>query len=202
VTTQAELDIAAPGALGLYVARGTAPGPVHAPEGEIGVTGVPGVGRFETIWIAGGVGHVRERTIEMGATTIALDNIATMNVVDPGRSFAAAIIGAFMLLLGAWVATMETLFSIPLFAGGIALIIWNFVNRTHAYLAIGTSDGRRTHIVSKNREFLVRVRDMIREKIDTRNAALTGVINITAARLDTRLDGQSPAPEPARTQAS
>jgi hypothetical protein len=125
-----------------------------------------------------------------------------MNVVDPGRSFAAAIIGAFMLLLGAWVATMETLFSIPLFAGGIALIIWNFVNRTHAYLAIGTSDGRRTHIVSKNREFLVRVRDMIREKIDTRNAALTGVINITAARLDTRLDGQSPAPEPARTQAS
>jgi hypothetical protein len=166
------------------------------------VTGVPGVGRFETIWIAGGVGHVRERTIEMGATTIALDNIATMHVVDPGRSFAAAIIGAFMILLGAWVATMETLFSIPLFVGGIALIIWNFVNRTHAYLAIGTSDGRRTHIVSKNREFLVSVRNMIREKIDTRNTDMTGVINITAARLDTRLGAQPSAQAPAVAPAS
>jgi hypothetical protein len=56
--------------------------------------------------------------------------------------------------------------------------------------------------VSKNREFLVRVRDMIREKIDTRNAALAGVINIAAARLDTRLEGQSPPLEPARTQPS
>jgi hypothetical protein len=153
--------------------------------GEIGVSGVAGVGRVDTTWIAGGAGYVRERTVEMGPTIIAVDNIATMNVVDPGRSFAAAVIGAFMILLGAWIVTMpQPFFAIPFVVLGVALIVWNIFNHSRAYLAIGTSDGRRTHIVSKNREFLVKVRDMLREKIDTKNAAMTGTINITAARLE------------------
>jgi predicted membrane chloride channel (bestrophin family) len=148
----------------------------------------------DTTWIAGGVGYVRERTVEMGPTIIAVDNIATMNVVDPGRSFAAAIIGAFMILLAAWIATMEQpLFAVPFGVLGLALIVWNIFNHSHAYLAIGTSDGRRTHIVSKNREFLVNVRDMLREKIDAKNVAMTGTINITAARLETSAAAGAPA---------
>jgi hypothetical protein len=140
-------------------------------------------------WVAGGVGHVRERTIELGVNIIAVDNIATMHVVASQRNWGPAIAGSLLMLFGffllLWPKTMLP-YTFILVIAGIGCIVWVFARPPLHYLAIGTSDGRRTHIVSKNLEFLISVRDLFREKIDSQNANLQGQINIGLARFEPR----------------
>jgi len=139
-------------------------------------------------WVAGGIGHVRERTIELGTNIIAVDNIATMHVVASQRNWGPAVAGLFMILIGAlmmwWPGPSFLFATVALVAGGIGCIGYVFARPSLHYLAIGTSDGRRTHIVSKNLDFLLSVRDLFREKIDTQNIHVQGRINIAQARFE------------------
>lgn len=140
-------------------------------------------------WVAGGVGHVRERTIELGVNIIAVDNIATMHVVASQRNWGPAIAGALFMLIGFFLLLWPDVmlpYTFILVIGGIGCIVWVFARPPLHYLAIGTSDGRRTHIVSKSLDFLVSVRDLFREKIDTQNPNLQGQINLTLSRFEPR----------------
>lgn len=146
---------------------------------------MPGVGRFEGVTrVSAGVGYVRERTLELGATIIALENIATMLIVIHERSFVRALIGVLIALASFFTWEFGWLIFSVLMATGLGLIAWNILDRADVYLLIGTSDGRRTNIISKNRAFLLAVRDFLREKIDTQNVALIAAINVDEGRLE------------------
>jgi len=70
-------------------------------------------------------------------------------------------------------------FGFLILACAIGLIIWHFNQKPDIYLSIGSSDGRRTNIVSKDKDFLLRIRDFLRQKIDEKNGE-TATINISA----------------------
>lgn len=146
---------------------------------------MPGAGRFEGVTrIAAGVGYLRERTIELGATIIALENIATMLIVARPRSYMRAIIGGLIAVGSFFTLQFGWLFPVILGVVGLGLIVWNLIDREDVYLLIGTSDGRRTNIVSKNMDFLLATRDFIRQKLDTQNLTMVAAINITQSRLE------------------
>jgi hypothetical protein len=61
--------------------------------------------------------------------------------------------------------------------GGFAWWWW-FVRKVDVFLSIGTSDGRRTNIVSKDKKFLGQVRNVLRQKIDTPDVTVVGTVNL------------------------
>lgn len=140
------------------------------------------------VWIGGGAGHIRERTIEMGASVISVENVATMHIVAAVRNWGPVVTGCVIIAVA---LTALTFFGahpifvfLPLFILGIGCVTYTFANPPQHYLVIGTSDGRRTHVLSKNLDFLLNLRNLIREKIDTENLSLTAQINITQGRFE------------------
>jgi hypothetical protein len=114
-----------------------------------------------------GQGVIYERTIELGASVISIENIGSIRILDTKRGHVLTIFGGFLVLMGV------SLFSFLKFAGlivfliGLGIIVWNLRRKLEVYLSIGTSDGQTTTIVSKEREFLQNLRDFLRRKIDT-----------------------------------
>ncbi|MGE0045371.1 MAG: DUF6232 family protein [Hyphomonadaceae bacterium] len=146
---------------------------------------MPGPGRFEGVTrISSGIGYVRERTLELGPTIIALENIATMLVVARERSFMRAIVGVLIAVSSFFTINFGWLIPTVLVIVGFGLVLWNLLDQADVYLLIGTSDGRRTNIVSKNLDFLVQTRDFIRQKLDSQNLTMVAAINITKSQLE------------------
>lgn len=129
--------------------------------------------------ITSGVGLIRERTIDVGDTTIVVDNIGSVVFFEIKRSYGLLILGA-LLVLGGWVLLGQDAIpgAISLIAG-IGLIILNLMQKADKGLSIGTCDNRVTLIISKDEAFLSQVLTFLRKKIDTGSIALTGKFDIT-----------------------
>jgi hypothetical protein len=138
--------------------------------------------------IALGEGHIREHSFEIGNTIIMLSNIGSMTIVEEKIEYWTAVLGFLILLFGVLAFGSSKSLSISLILGGFALLAWWFFRRRDVFLSIGTCDGRRTHIVSKDRDFLLALCKFIREKIDL-NSSQTGSIDLDAATLSWRIDG-------------
>lgn len=132
--------------------------------------------------IDSGEGKVRERTVELGGDVIALENIGTMRLVDGKKDHSGLKLGAALLVLALIVFSGSAAGAVVLAAIGALFIFASLNNKVEVYLLIGSCDGRTTIIVSKDRQFLVDVRNFLRRKIDTRSAE-SATINISNSQL-------------------
>jgi hypothetical protein len=140
---------------------------------------VPGFNRDGVNRVDHGEGQVRQRTIEIGDTVISIYNIGTMSLIDGRRNHGPAIVGGVLALLGLGTVGSQVMFGLILIGVGVALIVFSLIRKVDVFLSIGTSDGRQTHIVSKNRKFLESIRSFIRQKLDMPNESLVASFNIT-----------------------
>jgi hypothetical protein len=130
-----------------------------------------------------GQGIVYERTIAIGQSIIALENIGSMRVIDGVRNPMPTIIGIGIAVLGLGAMTSSKGLGFLMLVAGAAIAAWNVLRKVDVSLSLGTCDGKSTFIVSKNKQFLHDVRDFLREKIDTKSR--TGAtINITNSTLE------------------
>jgi len=119
-----------------------------------------------------GVGQIRARTIEIGATVLAIDNIGSMVLVTAKKDWRLAILGGVLALVGLSMIRGSVIFGLLLILVGGGLIALNFYNKVDNYLSIGTGDGRLTNIVSKDRKLLEDLRAVLRRKIDSKNVTM------------------------------
>jgi len=129
-----------------------------------------------------GKGIVHERSFELGSNVIVFHNIGSLSISDGRRSLLPIFSGIVMALFGIGIINISTGLALFLLAAGIGLAIFGLLRPVDVFLSIGTCDGRRTYLVSKKRDFLIQVRESLREKIDN-NSLATGVINIEAGTI-------------------
>lgn len=127
-----------------------------------------------------GVGYVHQRTVEIGDTVIAMENIGSMVLIDGQRTYGRAWLGAILIVFAINKSPTSLPGAIALLAG-IALIVWNFMRPVEMFLSIGTADGRRTDIVSTKKEFLKQTLTALRDKLDRNDVVSTGTINISGS---------------------
>ena len=131
---------------------------------------IPGFGSSEKVdRVDHGYGFVREHSIEIGDTIIVFNNIGTISIIDGSKSPWPLIVGGIIGLVGLAVFAMpfsSKPFALLLLIVGIALIAWWFRMKPDRFLSIGSCDGKRTNIVSKDRAFLLKLRTFLRERID------------------------------------
>jgi hypothetical protein len=85
----------------------------------------------------------------------------------PGMSGLANIIGVLLLIAGLVVGVRA------------AMMAMKFKKKEPYYrLIIGTSDGRQIPLVDNNREVLTKIRDVVRHKMDTEDASVTGTFDL------------------------
>jgi hypothetical protein len=130
-----------------------------------------------------GEGIIYSRTIQLADDVIAIDNIGSIMIIDKKRDHNITIIASVLTLLGILILVLKMASGSLLLIGGIGLGIWNLTRKMETYLSIGTADGRSTIIVSKDREFLKKISNFLREKIDSKSTA-SATINITNSTLD------------------
>ena len=148
-----------------------------------------------------GAGQVHERTITIGDTLIVIDGIASLQILEvrPGLLLAAlglvtagGGVGAMTLLntyydsLGPSESPTQIV-GLILVGVGLAMIVGNWLLPVRRGLGIGTSDGRTSYVVSKDRAFLRRLLEVLTAKINTGNESLTASFNITHATF--KIDG-------------
>ncbi len=137
-----------------------------------------------------GIARVRERTIILGDTLITIDNIGSIQILDVTRNWALARWGAVAAIIGVGAFLMPSnpysssgspgpVFGMIFMALGVVMIVGNWLQPLRKGLAIGTSDGRLSYIVSENHAFLHRLLEVLTQKINTRNEGLTAVVDIT-----------------------
>lgn len=137
--------------------------------------------------ITEGVGILRERTIEIGARVIWIDNIGSIVILRGRANYALAILGGLLALVGLTQLQDQNNAGVALvlIVAGIALIAFNLSQPVNNGLSIGTTDGRSTLIVSDNERFLTDTLDLLREKIDTGSITLQGTFDIGATHVNT-----------------
>jgi hypothetical protein len=135
--------------------------------------------------ITEGVGIVRERTIEIGARVIWVDNIGSLVILHGQRNYAMAIVGGLLLLAGLLIVSDNAGMGLLLVVAGGGLIAWNLSQPINNGLSIGTTDGRSTLIVSDNTQFLNAALDLIREKIESGSITLQGTFDIGGTHVNT-----------------
>lgn len=147
-----------------------------------------------------GVGRIRERTIVIGDTLIAIDNIGSIQILDVKRNWTLARWGAVIAIAGAAAIAIPGNFyssssspgpivGIILIALGFVLIIANWLRPLRKGLAIGTGDGRLSYVVSEDHAFLNRLLEFLTLKINTRNEGLTAGFDITNTTINTNGGG-------------
>ncbi len=162
-------------------------------------------------------GEISAASLQLGDHTIAIQRIATMSVenqtfspwdlpanrASKGLAATGSMTSGFIgLACVTWFALRnyqpDALYSVAI-GGGLILISLLLaaraafmaakINKKEPYyrLTIGTSDGRQIPLVDNNRQVLLRLRDIIRHKLDTNDTELTGdfdlnldIVNINA----------------------
>ncbi len=119
--------------------------------------------------IADGEGKIHSRTIEIGDTSIAIENIGSLRLIHGSKPPIGFIFGGIALAIALISISFSYVAAVVFCFIGGALIYWNITQKVDIYLSIGTSDGRSTIIISKDISFLNDIRNFIREKIDTKN---------------------------------
>lgn len=169
-------------------------------------------------------GDLLAASLQFGDDTIAIQRIATMSIQDltfqpwltPGNQrlqslystgfvvalFAAmAALGWYLLAgpgnnqliaLGIGAASLLGLILFGLQAVRIALRIKQ--HQAYFQLLIGTSDGRTSKLVDDNRHVLEEIRDIVRNKMDSNERAMTGTFDLELDRVEIKT-AQSEAEE-------
>lgn len=162
-------------------------------------------------------GEVSAASLQMGDDTIAIRRIATMSVErhefapwDTPRNrktqsiYATLCVSSLffgLLGLGWWAlrpgqgdGAIGLLAGISLLVLGILLgiraaMIAVMLKRREPYyrLLIGTSDGRQIPLVDNNRDVLVKIRDVVRHKMDTADTSITGDFDLNLDIVNLRL---------------
>jgi hypothetical protein len=155
-------------------------------------------------------GEVSAASLQLGDDTIAILRIATMTIEahqftpwdtprnrqTQGLYATGSIAALFFGLVGiAWwnLAKLSALALPALMVGGALLLACLFLaiqsalmsmklRKVEPYyrLVIGTSDGRKIPLVDNFRETLIKVRDVVRHKMDTNDRAITGEFDLNA----------------------
>lgn len=150
-----------------------------------------------------GVGRIRERTVSIGDTLIAIDSIGSIQILDVRRNWALARLGAFVAAGGAAVMMMPSnpysyggsggspgqMIGLALVGVGLAMIVGNWLQPLRKGLGIGTSDGRISYLISEDHAFLHRLLEFLTQKINTRNEGLTASFDITHNTFNTNGGG-------------
>lgn len=147
-----------------------------------------------------GVGRIRERTIVIGDTLIAIDNIGSIQILDVKRNWTLARWGAVIAIAGAAAMAISgnpygssgspgPIVGTILIALGFVFIIANWLRPLRKGLAIGTGDGRLSYVVSEDHAFLNRLLEFLTLKINTRNEGLTAGFDITNTTINTNGGG-------------
>lgn len=193
-------------------------------------------------------GEISAASLQIGNHTIAIQRIATMSVEShefaawdtPSNrasqnlcATGSMACGFFGLIGVAWFALRsyqaDAILSVAI-GGGLllfaamlglrALVMSSKIKKKEPYyrLSIGTSDGRQIPLVDNNRDALLRLRDVIRHKLDTNDTELTGdfdlnldIVNIKAPAggkfaqlepLPSMFDTMAPAPPAQNSDAA
>ncbi|MEX1252348.1 MAG: hypothetical protein WEA77_14300 [Hyphomonas sp.] len=162
-------------------------------------------------------GEVSSASLQLADDTIAIRRIATMSVErheffpwdTPANRKTQSMYATFcvgMLFFGlvgfAWWAIRQAQGDgvIALLAG-IVLMVLGFVlgiraamiamklkkQEPYFRLLIGTSDGRQIPLVDNNRDVLIKIRDVVRHKMDTGDAGVTGDFDLNLDIVNLRL---------------
>lgn len=140
--------------------------------------------------LTSGLGTIRERTIAVGDTVIAVNNIGSIVILKGTKNYAMSIFGGLLVL-----AALMTLsgndkgMSLLIGAIGVVLIVINLSQVPDSGLSIGTCDGRVSVIVSTDDAFLGDMLDFIRRKVDTGDIKLQGRFDIGASHFNTEGGG-------------
>jgi hypothetical protein len=125
-----------------------------------------------------GEGNIRERTIRFGNVILAVANIDSVALAMRPRNLSAFLFGS--MAVGALVAAIvhamvaDYRASGAVFAAVIAIgagIAW--LRPLDNLLAVGVAGGRNYYVRSKDKEFLIRLGELIRRKIDSDDPSLT-----------------------------
>lgn len=136
----------------------------------------------KTQTVEGGRGKVSARTIQFGDDVIVVPNIGSLFIVTGVKD-----VGKWILLL---LVSIPLAFLIIGFLTGAFAIYKLLTAKPDLFLSIGTSDGKRLNLKSKDRLFLERVLQNIRDKIDSDKPELIqGVINVDNRSVALSSDG-------------
>ena len=171
-------------------------------------------------------GEISSASLQMGDDTIAIRRIATMSIESmefapwdmprnrKSQSLHATLCVAnlfFGFVALAWwmLAPGQQSGLVALFVGGVLVLLGLFlgtraamiamkINRREPYyrLTIGTSDGRQIPIVDDNRDVLVKIRDVVRHKMDTGDAETVGEFDLNLDIVDLKLPKAARAASP------
>lgn len=102
---------------------------------------------------------------------------------NPEAGILALFAGLFLMLVG-------------LFLGARAAMIAVKLKKKEPYyrLLIGTSDGRQIPLVDNNRDVLIKIRDVVRHKMDTGDASVTGDFDLNLDLVNLRLPRSATPP--------
>lgn len=148
-----------------------------------------GPGKTKAVSLLSGFGRVRAGTISIGSHVIAIENVGTICIVSGRRSWWLFLLG---VSIAGGAATQLAAYGTLAIAGvglGIALVLGNLAQRVQSGLAIGTSDGSTTLIVSRDQLFLQRLLQFLVDRIDSGDHALAVDFDIARGILS------SPPPE-------
>lgn len=169
-------------------------------------------------------GEVSAASMQVGDDTIAIARIATMTVekheffpwdTPANRKtqsvYATVCVGLlFFGLAGiAWwaIRPAQSDGAMGLLVGGVLMVLGLALGIRAAMIAmmlkkkewyyrllIGTSDGRQIPLVDNNRDVLVKIRDILRHKMDTGDATITGDFDLNLDIVNLRLPKGAAAP--------
>ncbi|MFN7055131.1 hypothetical protein [Hyphomonas sp.] len=177
-------------------------------------------------------GEISAASLQLGDDTIAVKQVATMSVErhefapwDTPRNrkvqsvYATLSVSALffgLVGLGWWalrpqqadgvigLAVGGGLLLLGVILGVRAVMIATMLKRREPYfrLQIGTSDGRQIPLVDNSREVLVKIRDIIRHKLDTGDAQIVGDfdLNLDIVNLRTPKGLHAVSPPPPQAQ--
>jgi hypothetical protein len=124
-----------------------------------------------------GEGNIRQRTIRFGPVIVPVEAVDSVALTIRPRNmglviFTSVLIGA-MAAAGVHGTNLDyivsgTVFLIVVGAGVAIALRWP----SKSVLAVGTRGGRTYYVVSGHKEFLIKLGELIRKKIDTNDPAL------------------------------
>ena len=172
-------------------------------------------------------GEISAASLQMGDDTIAIRRIATMSIEsiefapwDMPRNRKSQSLHATLCIANLFfgLAGLAWWFLMPghsssvmaLFVGGVLILLAVFLGIRAAMIAmkikkrepyyrltIGTSDGRQIPVVDDNRDVLVKIRDIVRHKMDTGDSETVGEFDLNLDIVDLKLPKSARAASPA-----
>jgi hypothetical protein len=142
-----------------------------------------------------GEGNIREKTIRFGHIILAVSTIDTLALTVKPRNTGLIIVSS--VLLGAIAAALVHGVNLDYVVTGLVFLVVVGIGvaialrwPSESVLAIGTNGGR-TYYMAGGKEFLIRLGELIRKKIDSEDRTLTAEFSV--AQSEITLAGRDPA---------